>query len=260
VSGTATVTQPTGEGASGPQSRAFRGLVLVFLLSFLNLVGVVVTATALGGTEPWTRWQFIGIFGVLEVASGIANVISPNLWRLPIAELATSDRTHTKLAASALLIPHWGAVARCAAGAICLALVAWQVGLSPASIGLVPLVAAFAVAIVAVSAIVARAGVARPERDVVQFVVRWGGREREMMPLSIGASILQFALSIVTIPAAKLLPPSVLYQPELAPSAVMLAVSLLVAAVLTVVTYALWRGRVSREAPAEQQRDAEQHA
>src|SRR4029453_5325304 len=131
----------------------------VFLLSFLNLVGVVVTATALGGTEPWTRWQFVGIFGVLEIASGIANVISPNLWRLPIAELATSDRTRTKLAASALLIPHWAAVARCAAGAICLALVAWQVGLSPASIGLVPLVAALAVAIVAVSAIVARAGV-----------------------------------------------------------------------------------------------------
>ena len=234
--------------------------MLIFLLSFLNLVGVVVTAIALGGTEPWTRWQFVGIFGVLEVASGLANVVSPNLWRLPIAELATSDRTRTKLAASALLLPHWGAVARCAAGGICLALVAWQEGLSAASIGLVPLVAALAVVIVAVSAIVARIGVARPERDVVQFVVRWGGRERELAPLSIGASILQFVLSIVTIPAAKLLPPSVLYQPELAPSAVALGASIAAAVALTVATYLVWRGRVVREAPAEQQRDAEQHA
>jgi len=35
---------------------------------------------------------------------------------------------------------------------------------------------------------------------------------------------------------------------------------ILVAVVLTAITYALWRGRVAREAPAEQQRDAEQHA
>jgi hypothetical protein len=258
VSEAATVTQPSTGGSA--RDRAFRGLVPIFLLSFVNLVGVVVTATALGGTEPWTRWQFVGLFGVLEVASGIANVFSPNLWRLPIAELATSDRTRTKLAASALLIPHWGAVARCAAGTICLGLVAWQEGLAPASIGLVPLVAALAVIIVALSAIVARAGVARPERDVVQFVVRWGGRERELAPLSIGASILQFALSIVTIPAARLLPPSTLFAPELAPSAAALAGTIALAIVLTLVTYLLWRGRVSREAPAEQQRDAEQHA
>ena len=123
-----------------------------------------------------------------------------------------------------------------------------------------PLVAALAVAIVAVSAIVARLGVARPERDVVQFVVRWGGRERELAPLSIGASILQFVLSIITIPAAKLLPPSVLFQPELAPSAAALAASIALAAALTVATYLAWRGRVARDAPAEQQRDAEQHA
>lgn len=30
-------------------SRAFRGLALVFVLSFINLIGVVITATALGG-------------------------------------------------------------------------------------------------------------------------------------------------------------------------------------------------------------------
>jgi hypothetical protein len=68
--------------AHGPgKERAFRGLVLVFVLSFMNLVGVLLTATVLGGIAPWTRWQFIGLFGVVEVASGLANVLSPNIWR-----------------------------------------------------------------------------------------------------------------------------------------------------------------------------------
>ena len=102
--------------------RAFRGLALVFVLSFVNLVGVIFTAAALGGVEPWTGWQFVGAFGVIEAASGLANVISPNIWRLPVAELQTNERTDVKLAASALLLPHWGGLARFGAGLVCLAL------------------------------------------------------------------------------------------------------------------------------------------
>jgi len=90
----------------GSAGRAFRGLVPVFLLSFVNLVGIIFTVTALGGPAPWSRWQFVGAFGVVEAASGLANVISPNIWRLPVAELQTSGRTNVKLAASALLLPH----------------------------------------------------------------------------------------------------------------------------------------------------------
>src|SRR5918994_820163 len=104
-----------GERGSG---RAFRGLALVFMLSFLNLVGVLVTATALGGLAPWSRWQFVGLYGAIEMASGLANVISPNVWRLPIAELQTSKRTDVRLAASALLLPHWGGLARSLAGLV----------------------------------------------------------------------------------------------------------------------------------------------
>ena len=111
--------------------RAFRGLALVFLLSFVNLVGVIFTAAALGGVEPWTGWQFVGAFGVIEAASGLANVISPNIWRLPVAELQTNERTDVKLAASALLLPHWGGLARFGAGLVCLALAAWQDGSWP---------------------------------------------------------------------------------------------------------------------------------
>jgi hypothetical protein len=247
------------EGKQGG-GRAFRGLALVFVLSFVNLLGVIVTAAALGGLAPWSRWQFIGMYGAIEVASGLANVISPNIWRLPVAELQTSERTDVKLAASALLLPHWGGLARSAAGLVCLAIAVWHDGLGPASAALVPFLLALAWSILAISAVLAWAGVARPDVDVVQFVVRWGRREKELQPISLGASALQFLLAIVTIPAAKLLPPSVLYQPELGPSAAALLIALAVSAALLALVYALWSGRIEVTAPAEQQREAEEQS
>ena len=125
---------------------------------------MIVTAAALGGLAPWTGWQFIGLFGVVEVASGLANVISPNIWRLPVAELETSKRTDVKLAASAMLLPHWGGLARAAAGFVCVALAAWQEGVGPATAALVPFVLALAWSILAISAVMAWAGVARRRR------------------------------------------------------------------------------------------------
>lgn len=225
----------------------------------MNLVGVIFTVTALGGLAPWSRWQFIGMYGAIEAASGLANVVSPNIWRLPIAELQTSDRTTVKLAASALLLPHWGGLARAAAGVVCLALAAWQEGLGPASPALLPLLLALTWSILAISALLARAGVARPDIDVVQFVVRWGRRERDLAPLSIGASVFQFLLAIATIPAVKLLPPSVLYQPELGPSPEALLLALAVSVALVAPVYLSWSGHIEWDAPAEQQREAEEH-
>jgi hypothetical protein len=240
--------------------RAFRGLALVFALSFVNLTGVLVTASAIGGVEPWSRWQFIGMFGVVEASSGLGNVITPNVWRLPVAELQTSRRTNVKLAASALLLPHWGGLARCVAGLLLVAVAAHQEGLGPATSALVPFVLALAWWTIAISAILARPGVAWPEFDVVQILVRWGKRERELAPMSIGASILQFVLSIVTLPVAKLLSPSVLYQPEIGPSPQALLVSVAVSVVLLVLVYLAWYGRLELRAPAEQQREADEQA
>jgi hypothetical protein len=243
----------------GASRRAFRGLALVFALSFVNLTGVLLTAAAIGGVEPWTRWQFVGLFGVVEAAAGLGNVVSPNIWRLPIAELETSHRTATRLAASTLLIPHWGGLARCAAGLVLVGLAGWQEGVGIESLLLVPLVLALAWSTLAVSAVFARAGVAWPELDVLQFVVRWGRREKELAPISIGASLLQFLLSIVTLPAAKLLPPSVLYRPAIAPSVTSFAAAMAAAIVLAVAVYVLWSKRIVLQAPAEQQREAEAH-
>jgi hypothetical protein len=221
---------------------------------------VILTMTGLGGLAPWSRWQFIGAFGVIEAASGLANVISPNIWRLPIAELQTSERTDVKLAASALLLPHWGGLARCGAGLVCLAVAAWQEGLGLASAALVPFVLAVAWSILAISAVLARAGLARPDLDVAQLVVRWGRREKELPPVSISAAVFQFLLSVATIPAAKLLSPSVLYQPELGPSLDAVLLVLVLSAVLVVLVYFLWSGRIELSAPPEQQREAEERA
>jgi hypothetical protein len=251
---------PGDTDAKHGSGRAFRGLALVFVLSFVNLIGVLVTATAIGGVSPWSRWQFIGLYGAVEAASGLANVISPNIWRLPIAELRTSRRTDVKLAASALLLPHWGGLARSVAGSVFLGLAAWQEGIGPGSAALVPFVLALAWTILAVSSVLARAGVARPEIDVLQFVVRWGTREKELAPISIGASVFQFFLSVATIPIAKLLPPSVLYQSEIGPSREALLLAFALAAGLLGVAFLLWSGRIVWKAQAEQQREAEEQS
>jgi hypothetical protein len=245
--------------ASPGSGRAFRGLALVFLLSFVNLVGVIVTATALGGVTPWSRWQFVGMYGVLEVANGLANIISPNIWHLPVSELRTSRRTDVTLAASAMLLPHWGGLARSVAGLVLIALTALEEGVGPATAGLLPFILALAFAILALSAVLAWLGVSRPDLDVVQFVVRWGLREKEVPPISIGASVLQFILAIATIPIVKIFPPSVLYQPEIGPSAAGLLATLGVSVVLAGLACLLWSGRIEWRAPAEQQREAEEH-
>jgi hypothetical protein len=197
---------------------------------------------------------------VIETASGLANVLSPNIWRLPVAELQTSRRTEVRLAASTLMLPHWGGLARFAAGLVCVMLAAWQEGLSAASVGLLPFVLALAWSVLAISILLARFGVARPDLDVVQLVVRWGRRERALRPISIGAAVFQLVLSIVTIPTVKLLSPSVLYQPELAPSPGALLVVLAASILLGGLVYLLWAGRIEWRAQVEQQREAEEHA
>ena len=245
---------------AGQTKRAFRGLFLTFTLSFVNLVGIMFTLSALGGLAPWSRWQFIGAFGVLETASGIANVISPNIWRLPVAQVETSRRTDVELAASALLLPHWGALARSAAGFVLMAVAAWHEGLAPSSVALIPFVFALAWLILAISIALARVALLRPDLDVLGVSIRWAGKVRDAPPLSLSASVLQFLLSIATLPAAKLLAPSILYQSELAPSAEALLALLAAAVIVGLLAYLLWWGRIAITAPREQQREAEEHA
>jgi len=238
--------------------RAVRGLFLGLTLSFLNLAGAFLTLVALGGLGNWTNAQFIGMFGLLELASGIAFIVCPNIWRLPVAEANTSDRTDIQLAATTMLIPHWAASAKALAGIVLLAYAVISEGVGPGA----PLVVVEAAMIVAgylsLSLLFARLGVARPDLDVIQLVLkRPGKKDRELPGLSIGAMVVQMVLNIGAFPAVKVLPASVLFQPELAPSFALLAWTALVAGLLTAGAIIAWWGRIVWNAPREQQREAE---
>ena len=197
-------------------------------------------------------------FGVLEAASGLAKCISQHL-AAPRRAAPDERRTQIELAGSALLIPHSAALARFGAGGVLMAVAAWHEGFALASVALIPLVLALAWLILVISAAFARVALIRPEVDVVQVSVRWGGPSESSSrePQRRRASV---SLSISTVSAAKLLDPTVLYQPELAPSLGALLAVLTAAATAGVLVYLLWSGRVAATARAEQQREAEEHA
>ena len=240
--------------------RAFSGLVLVFVLTILNFFGVLLTMTALGGLEPWNAWQFLGLFGIVEAAAGASNIIAPNIWRLPLAEMETSRRTRIHLAASTMLIPHWGGAARSLAGLILIIVSGTREGWALESLLLLPLLVLLCVLFLAISAVIARWGIEYPATDTIQFVVRWRSREHELNPLSLSASLQQFVLGVITLPAVKVLSPGAVFGPALRPSTEALMAVAAATLVFTTATALLWAGRLQWQAPPEQQREAEQNA
>jgi len=247
-------------GGGDKKNRAFSGLALVFVLTILNFFGILLTMTALGGLEPWNEWQFLGLFGVVEAAAGASNIIAPNIWRLPVAEMETSGRTRVRLAASTILIPHWGGAARSVAGIALILVSGFHEGWGVASLLLPVLLVLLCVIFLAISAMIARFGVEYPETDTVQFVIRWRNKENELNPLSLSASLQQFVLGVITLPAVKVLSPGVLFGPEIRPSAEAMVVAVVVTVLSIAATALLWAGRLQWQAPREQQREAEQNA
>ena len=241
--------------------RAFRGLVVGLALSGLNFAGALLTLLALGGLDAWSRAQFLGLFAVFEVSRGLAFLVCPNIWRLPVAEVNTGRRARVRLAASTVLAPHWGAAANCLAGVILGVVAVVDAGATGATL-LLPLEVIFCVAIyVSASLLAARLGVAHPDRDVYFFVLKRPGHEDHEYPgISAGAMCVQFVLGIGTFPAVKLLPSSVLYRPEFAPSIGLLVGTGAIAALLAAAAFSAWSGRLAWRAPREQQREAERFA
>lgn len=238
--------------------RAARGLVVGLALTALNFFGCLLTVIALGGLGEWSTGQFVGLFGLIEGSTGLAFVFGPNIWRLPVAEATTSDRTKIRLALDTIAAPHWAAAAKAFAGYALLVGAAVTEGVALAT----PLVAVVSLLIfatsIALSMIVARWGVARPGLDVVQFSIHRPGRDDRLLPaFSIGAVLMQFLLNILVFPTVKIAPPSILYQPEIAPSMETLAVLSAVAALSTGGALLAWRGRLSRHAPREQRLEQE---
>jgi hypothetical protein len=241
--------------------RPIRGLILGFALSFVNLAGAFLAVIALGGLGAWTGWQFIGFFGMFEAASGTAFVFGPNVWRLPVAEANTSNRTAIRFAASTVFLPHWAAGAKCIAGLAMMAYAAVRAGVGPATLGLPLLILLIAGAVLALSAAVARLGVARPDLDVFHVVVERPGKKPARLPgVSLGGLMIQLLINLGAFPAVKLLSPDVFYRPEIGPSPTMLYVTMVLALLLSIAALLAWKGRACWRAPREQQREAEQAA
>jgi hypothetical protein len=249
---------------NGPGSRArlasaaavSRYFLAFFALAVLSVIGAWLGVEATGGFGRWQQAQFLGLFGVVEAAVGLSNIVTPNIWALPVAASRSPASRDAPLAWAALLRPHWGGAARAAFGAAFVSYAAGSTGVSFASAWLAPFVMLFALFVVAASAVAARWGVEHPDTDVVQFVLRRGGREHEIEPISLAASLLQLLLSVLTIPAVRLLQPSALYRPEIGPAPLALgAMGLATAGMASAAAFA-WRGRLDWRAPGDPRRAA----
>src|SRR5512139_1084235 len=238
--------------------QAARGLILGLSISAMNLVGMFFMLLLLGGLGGWSRSQFVGAFGIFEIATAIAFLFCPNIWRMPVIE-ADLEGAETRLAASTVFIPHWAGGAKAIAGLAFFAAAAHSEGVAPATAGVVPFALAVAVLVVAVSAAAARFGTARPDLDVFWVVIRRPKRkDRELPGISLSAAALQVVLGAFTLPTVKLLSPETLYRPEIGPSVVFLAWTLVAAAMSVAAAMLAWRGRLSMRAPRRQQEKAEE--
>lgn len=240
-------------------NRAFRGLFLVFTLTFLNLVGITLTAVGLNAMGDWTIWQFIGLFGIVEAGSGLANVVTPNLWAMPVVEQETSHRTKSVLALDTLMMPHWGGLARTVAGVVMIGAAGYEAGIGVATPLLLPMILLVALVQVGLSALIARGGVTAHAYDVIQVTLNWY-REIKVPPISLSASALQFCLSIITIPAISVMRPGAIYQPEIGPASATLFWLAVGTLVFCLAGFASWYPRIARHAPREQREEAEVHA
>jgi hypothetical protein len=238
-------------------AKAARGLVLTFVLSFVNLVGAFITLTAFGSLDEWTNPQFVGLFGTIEAGVGLAFLFAPNVWRLPVAE-ANTPRSDVRLAASTILIPHWLAAAKMLGGVLMMGYAGAVEGVGPATAGLVAEVALIGIGFLAFAVAAARLGVGRPDLDVVFVSLRRPGREPTELPgISLTGVGVQFVSNIGIFPAVELLSPEILYQPEFGPSADLLLWTTLIAGTSVAVALVAWHGRLAWHAPREQQREAE---
>jgi hypothetical protein len=227
--------------------RVTRG-VLILLTSFLNLLGAFAVLASLGGLAQWSAWQIVGMFGLIEAATGLAFLLAPNIWRLPIAEVRTGGATSVRLAPELLLVPQPAALPKAFAGALLIAGAAWTEGVGWRTLGVIP----------ALSLVIARLGVARPDVDVVSLIVRRiAHADREIGPFTLSGVAVQLGTQVGVIPIVKLASPSILFRPELVPSLPLVVALMAVTCVLGLCAYAAWHDRIDLHAPAEQRLEAE---
>ncbi|MEO9254330.1 MAG: hypothetical protein ABI305_02235 [Tepidiformaceae bacterium] len=239
--------------------RLFRGLALGLSLSFCNLVGAFLTLLVLGGLGSWSGTQFVGFFGLMELATGVAFIFGPNAWHLPVVAAETRPGENTHLSLSILRIPHWAGGVKSIAGAGCLMWAGSKEGVGPGSIAIFALALCVFASCMAVSVLVARWGVAHPEHDVFQFILKRPKHEDRLLPaVSVSALALEALFNIGPFPFVKAFPPTLLYSPELVPSRAFLLWVAGITLLLVGAALVVWWGRFSFQAPREQQRHAEE--
>jgi hypothetical protein len=232
--------------------------VLILLTSFLNLLGAFAVLASLGGLAQWSAWQIVGMFGLIEAATGLAFLLAPNIWRLPIAEVRTGGATSVRLAPELLLVPQPAALPKAFAGALLIAGAAWTEGVGWRTLGVIPAVLLLATAVLALSLVIARLGVARPDVDVVSLIVRRiAHADREIGPFTLSGVAVQLGTQVGVIPIVKLASQSILFRPELVPSLPLVVALMAVTCVLGLCAYAAWHDRIDLHAPAEQRLEAE---
>jgi hypothetical protein len=226
----------------------------ILAVSFLNLVGAFFALATLGGLGEWSNWQFFGLFGFIEAGMGLAFIVGLNIWRLRVSQANTKRTVDVRLAPDVLLIPQWGSAAKVVAGLAMLAGAGFAEGWSLASLALIPGMLLMAAVVLAISLVVARAGVARPDLDVVSLVIKRPLHEdRELPAISLGGVLLQLVTQIGIFPLVKGASPTILYQPGIVPSMSLLVTLGITAAFLVALAALLWRARIDIHAPREQQ-------
>src|SRR5437870_8804891 len=106
-------------------SRVGLALRSAALLAFsvANFCLVYLTARFLGGLAGWSFSQFAGLYGVFEASFGLANIVAPNFWVMPVARLSLPHEDAVVLRLADLRAIHWDGTGRMLAGA---AFVSWS--------------------------------------------------------------------------------------------------------------------------------------
>jgi hypothetical protein len=232
-------------------------LILAFAFSFFNFALLVLSGLFVGGLDHWSVRQFAGLYGLIETSTGIANLVAPNFWALPVSEFRSRSETVVVVALADLRVIHVDGVGRVLGGGLFLAWSAAAAGVRLESLLLLPLTTLLGLTIIALSGLVARWGIARPDIDVLQLKVYWRNREKVLPPISLGTSYLQFFLTLVPLPIAAATGPRFLFHPEFYPSLELAALTLVVTLIVVALFLAAWSSRVAIRpvtAPARSER------
>ncbi len=234
---------------SAERAKRPRKLVLTFIASLINFSGLLLTLEAFGARRLWTELQFAGLFGLIEIATGMANLYGANFWfifdevpaggrsfRLPLRELSF----------------HRDGLVRMAAGGVLLAISAAAAGVTSQSLMLVPAVLLLAVAMFGLSGAFARISLTWPTQDIVKLTAEWHGQVRDITPLSISSSFLQLWWTLLALPVVAVLPHKELFHPEIWPSPHLIGVLIGFAVVCLGLFIATWHGRLGWRSAASQ--------